>query len=104
MKTICFLSRLAIIAILTFIPAFLRSQVYDAPPDPNAPFTRFSETPYARQQHARNKDPFITAMVAEVNVDTLRKTLQELQDWGSRCLLNDDHKKVADWLVKKFLS
>jgi hypothetical protein len=104
MKTLYLLCRLMTVVILAVIPVVLHSQVFDTPPDPNAPFTRFSETPYARQQHARTNDPLITAMVAEVNVDTLRKTLQELQDWGSRCLLNDDHKKVVDWLVNKFIS
>lgn len=49
-------------------------------------------------------DPMITAMVAEVNTDTILKTLQELQAWGSRFMLNDNHKAVATSLMNKFKS
>jgi hypothetical protein len=104
MKKLYPLSRLIIISLTLVLPTCVFSQVDDAPPYPNATFTRFSETPFAQRQHVRANDPVITAMVGAVNADTLRKTLQELQDWGSRCLLNDDHKKVATWLMNKFLS
>ena len=49
-------------------------------------------------------DPLITAMVAEVNTDSIHKTLRELQDWGSRFMLRDNHKTVATWLMNKFIS
>ena len=90
--------------LMVFIPANTFPQVYDDPPESNARFTRFSETSYSARQHERANDPMITAMVNAVNADTLRKTLQQLQDWGSRCLLNDNHKDVAIWLMNKFLS
>jgi hypothetical protein len=104
MKTLYSHFRLIILLLIAILPTFVFAQVDDAPPDPNAPVTRFSETPYAHRQQARANDPVITAMVGAVNADTLRKTLQQLQDWGSRCLLNDNHKDVATWLMNKFQS
>ncbi|MEI7982604.1 MAG: M20/M25/M40 family metallo-hydrolase, partial [Bacteroidota bacterium] len=49
-------------------------------------------------------DPTILGMVAAVNADTLHKNLRQLQDWGSRFMLNDNHKNIATWLMNKFLS
>ena len=82
----------------------LFSQVDDAPPDPATQVISYSEIRPARLQKSRANDPMITSMVAAISEDTLRKTLRQLQDWGSRCLLRDDHKEVAVWLKNKFLS
>lgn len=65
---------------------------------------RYSETPYARQQRVRAADPAIAEMVSAINADTLRVTLQELQNWGSRFLMNDNRKEIATTLMNKFLS
>jgi hypothetical protein len=66
--------------------------------------TRYSETPYALRQKSRAINPAIAAMVGAVNADTLRATLQEMQNWGSRFLMNDNKKEIATSLVNKFLS
>jgi hypothetical protein len=51
-----------------------------------------------------NTDPLIAAMIAAVNQDTLRKTLQQFEDRGSRFMLNNDRREIATGLMNKFLS
>jgi hypothetical protein len=58
----------------------------------------------ARPEHDRSNIPMITEMVNEINVDTLHKTMRQLQNWGSRFMLHDNRKEVATWLMRKFLS
>jgi len=91
-------------AIFTVIPLVLHSQVHVAPPASVAALHRFTETTNSQMQPVRANDPVITAMVAEVNADTMHKTLRQLQDWGSRFMLNDNRKQVATWLMNRFLS
>ncbi|MCX6306168.1 MAG: M20/M25/M40 family metallo-hydrolase [Bacteroidetes bacterium] len=98
-----------IIAMLAIIPTISMAQAEKAClvekcPDPSAPVTRFSETAYARQLHARDNDPVITAMVSAINTDTLRSTLRYLQNRGSRFLMRDDNKELTTSLMNKFLS
>jgi hypothetical protein len=49
-------------------------------------------------------DPVIAGMVSEINADTIRKTLVELGNWGSRFLMNDNKKEIAISLLDKFRS
>lgn len=96
-------------AFLAIIPTLLLAQttevkLVDKRPDPSVAITRFSETAYARNHRARTADPGIAAMVSAINADTLRATLQEMQNWGSRFLMNDNKKEIAISLMNKFLS
>ncbi|MCK9204926.1 MAG: M28 family metallopeptidase, partial [Bacteroidales bacterium] len=104
MKTTSFMLRFIIICVCLTVPVFLYSQDFETQPDRNVPYMRFSENVYACQRPVRANIPLITNMVAAVNTDTLHKTLQELQDWGSRFMLNENRKEIATWLMNKFLS
>ncbi len=104
MKTKSRLLFLLCFALFIINPGLLYSQVLDEQPGHAVSRTRFSETPFALSQPARVNNPLITSLVAEVNADTLHKTLWQLQNWGSRCALNENHKDVAIWLMNKFLS
>jgi hypothetical protein len=104
MKIKCFFLRFVIFLVIISISVSLNSQVIDKHPDRNNPHERFSETTYAQQQPVRDNIPLITAMVGAVSADTLRNTLRQLQNWGSRFMLNDNHKDVATWLMNKFRS
>ena len=95
---------LLISGLFYIIPVVLRSQVMDEHVNASGPFKHFSETTFARHQPVHAPDPAIAAMVGEVNPDTLYKTLRQLQNWGSRFMLNDNHKEVATWLMNRFLS
>jgi hypothetical protein len=98
----------AVIVFFATIPMCLTAQtkvqLVDKRPESSVRVTRYAETPYALNQYRRAADPAIAAMVSAINADTLRATLQELQDWGSRFLMNDNKKEIAMTLVKKFQS
>ncbi|MDP1621432.1 MAG: M20/M25/M40 family metallo-hydrolase [Bacteroidales bacterium] len=101
--------RIIIILLLAIIPILLlaqtgEAQLVDKRPDPQETMTRFPETPYASQRYVRAADPGIAAMVNAINADTLRATLQEMQAWGSRFLMNDNKKEIAISLLSKFQS
>jgi hypothetical protein len=97
------------VALLVVIPILALSQATDVrlvekQNDPLAPVTRFSETHYAQRQFVHATDPAIAAMVSAINTDSLRATLRELQNWGSRFLMRDNNKEIATSLMNKFLS
>ncbi len=52
----------------------------------------------------RPVDPFIQSCVAQVSADSIRATLQHLQDFGTRFMLVENRKEVATWILKRFLS
>ncbi len=104
-----FFLRMMIIALAVVIPTTFMAQTQDVRlvdkyNDPTAPVTRYSETPGAGGKFTRATDPAIAAMVSAINADTLRATLQEMQRWGSRFLMNDNKKVIATSLMNKFLS
>ena len=98
------------IALLAILPMLLEAQdgiarMVEKRPDPSAPLSRYSETSFAHSRKVRAADPAIAAMVSEVNADTLRATLQDLQNMGSRFLLNiQNNKQIATILMNRFLS
>jgi len=49
-------------------------------------------------------NPVIEACVNEVNADSIEATMQHLEDYVSRFLLNDNRKEIAEWLAGKFIS
>ena len=64
---------------------------------------------YSRDIHrpgvpAFTPDPFIQEVIADIKEDSVRATLRSLQDFGSRFLLNDDRKEIAQWLADRFIS
>lgn len=68
-----------------------------------------AKEPFSRDIHRpgipmNTPDPFIQEVIADIQEDTVRATLQSLQDFGSRFLLNDDRKEIAQWLADKFIS
>ncbi len=94
---------------LLFLPAILTAQYTDAKlvdkrPDPSILMTRFSETPFASRRNSRDINPEIVSMVNAINTDTLRSTLQEMQNHGSRFLMNDNNREIATSLLNKFRS
>lgn len=49
-------------------------------------------------------DPFIVQTLALMNADTIEQTLTDLQNFGSRFMLLDNRKEVAEWLAGKLIS
>jgi len=49
-------------------------------------------------------NPVILEVVNEINSDSIRATIQHLQDFGTRFLLKDNRKEIATWIANKFIS
>ncbi len=49
-------------------------------------------------------DSIITSIVSRVNIDSVRKVIQHLQDYQTRFMLNENRYEIADWLFDKFTS
>ncbi len=56
------------------------------------------------QQIEKKDDPFISAAVALVNQDSIRSHIQSLQDMGTRFMIANNRRSVAEWIKNKFLS
>jgi hypothetical protein len=104
MKTMRFSASIILFSLVVTAPLFLFAQWFDKRQDRSLPHASFSKTAYTRQQPARATIPLITDLVGAISTDTLENTLRQLQNWGSRFMLNDNHKDVATWLMNKFIS
>lgn len=98
-----------IVALTAMITTCSQAQVEEArivekQPDPALELTRFSGVPDARHRVIRATDPAIAAMVDAISTDSLRATLQQMQNWGSRFLMNDNKKEIATSLMDRFLA
>jgi len=49
-------------------------------------------------------NPVIVQVVNEINSDSIRATIQHLQDFGTRFLLKDNRKEIATWIANEFIS
>ena len=83
---------------------FTDSKLVEKRQNPSDQFTRYSETPFAQQKNPTATNPVIASMVNAINADSMRTTLQELQNMGSRFLMNDNNKEIATSLMNKFRS
>ena len=83
---------------------FTDSKLVEKRQNPSDQFTRYSDTPFAQQKNPTATNPVIASMVNAVNADSMRITLQELQNMGSRFLMNDNNKEIATSLMNKFRS
>jgi hypothetical protein len=91
------------------IPLLLNAQVKEVRvvekrPDPTEKLAVYSGIPADFPLRPHTVIPEISAMVGAINADTLRATLQELQDLGSRFLMNGNKREIATSIMNKFLS
>lgn len=49
-------------------------------------------------------DNLISGFTSEINADSIRSTIQSLQDFGTRYAMADNRKDIALWLKNKFVS
>ena len=49
-------------------------------------------------------DSMIVKTIQKMNADTVLRTLRDLQGFGTRFLMLDSRKEIADWLASKFVS
>jgi hypothetical protein len=49
-------------------------------------------------------DSLINLCISEINPDSIKRTIQQLQNFGTRYMLAPNHKNVALWLQNKYMS
>jgi hypothetical protein len=82
----------------------LHAQVVEKRPETPLKGSWYKESPAFMQFSTRGINPFISACINQVSADSIRATLRSLQNMGTRYLLADNRKDVANWLVQKFKS
>ncbi|MDP1621423.1 MAG: M20/M25/M40 family metallo-hydrolase [Bacteroidales bacterium] len=50
----------------------------------------------------KSLNPLIISCINQVNADSMRSTIQHLQDFGTRFSQNENRKEIATWLIQKF--
>ena len=70
---------------------------------PTVPLTGewYTHSEYNGKDVVSSTDPFIVSCLSQVNADSMTATLQQLQDFGTRFMLADNRKEVAEWLLEK---
>lgn len=49
------------------------------------------------------QNPVIQACLAEVNADSIKATMQRLQDYGTRYFMAGNRKEIATWIMNRFM-
>jgi hypothetical protein len=90
------LNLIILVFIITY-PCIANSQHVKTITDRAVPIGNNADKLFGKKQFDQPLDPVIIAMVEEVSSDTLHKNMLELQNWGSRFMLKDNHKDLATW-------
>ena len=59
--------------------------------------------PYKQQKEALN-DTLISSSLAQINADSIKSTIQSLQNFGTRFMLAPNRRDIAVWLKNKYIS
>ncbi len=70
----------------------------------DGPGTLYNQSHFFPVQTVRGQDPEILDMIAQINADSVQSVIQRLQDFGTRFLMLDNRKEVAEWLADRFIS
>lgn len=64
----------------------------------------YSDTIMNQTRAHKSLNPLIISFINQVNADSMRSTIQHLQDFGTRFSQIDNRKEIATWLIQKFSS
>ena len=104
MKTKLYSLLIALLCFFILNPPSGNAQIYDQLPDVPLTGSWYSAQSSKSIQSGNYTNPLIISLMQQVNADTLHATIQHLQDFGTRYMLNNNRKEVATWLMHKFLS
>ncbi|MBE0648945.1 MAG: M20/M25/M40 family metallo-hydrolase [Bacteroidales bacterium] len=99
MKTFTRLSLIVLSVLITGLETFAQT------PD-DGPMGQDQVTFYepATTSPTRDLNPVIVNALNEINSDSIRATIQHLQDYGTRFLMLDSRKTIATWIADQFSS
>jgi leucyl aminopeptidase len=100
-----FLITLLTLACTGLFPAISSfAQSVGHPPVGHPSRNQYSGSTVLPSQGEKTVDSTIVKTIEKMNADTVRQTLTDLQNFGSRFLMLESRKVVADWLAAKFIS
>ena len=72
----------------------------------DGPRDRDGVTFYESNREGLNRDlnPVIVNVISQINSDSIRASIQHLQDYGTRFLMVDNRKEIATWIADQFSS
>lgn len=79
-------------------------QFYDEKPAFPLKGKWYTEEPAEKDIKSRSVDPFIVSCINQVSPDSIRATIQHMQNFGTRFMLVENRKEIATWILEKFLS
>jgi hypothetical protein len=82
----------------------LKAQDFDENPSYPLKGSWYSDHPSFRGNKTMNTDPLITQLISQVNADSIKATIQHMQDFQTRFLLLESRKSIAEWIISKFKS
>ena len=81
----------------------LKAQFYDeVPPVPIS--GNWYKAPPQDKNRSQLTDPYIASSISQISVDTMYATLMHLQNFGTRFMLAENRKEVAEWILGRFSS
>jgi hypothetical protein len=94
----------ALFTALCLIQSITSGQPFEDRRPENLKGTLYSQTGFFTGHQNRSADPYIVEVINQINADSIKSTIQRMQDFGTRFLMLDNRKEIADWLVQKFVS
>ena len=90
---------------LPIVFLFLAGSSFAQEPD-DGPMNRDEVTFYEPSVGGLRSDlnPVIVNVINQINSDSIRATIQHLQDYGTRFMMVDNRKEIATWIANQFIS
>jgi hypothetical protein len=82
----------------------VQAQYFDEKPVEPLQGTWYSSNDFIPGIEPQSINPFISGLISQVNSDSIRSTIQHMQEYGTRFLLVDNRKIIANWIADRFRS
>ena len=82
----------------------LKAQEFDEKPAEPLQGTWYSSSSVYKGDAPQSVNPIIAGLISQVCSDSIRSTIQHMQDYGTRFLLLDNRKIIANWIADRFRS
>lgn len=83
-------------------PVLNAQQFYDEKPTFPLKGTWYNENSGGKDIVKRSVDPFIVSCIGQINPDSIRSTMEHMVNYGTRFMLRENRKEIANWILKKF--
>jgi hypothetical protein len=82
----------------------IRAQYYEEKHDQPLKGSWYPQGSKVMTGELRSVNPMISDIIIQINPDSIKATIQHMQDYGSRFMLLDSRKTIANWIADRFWS